>query len=61
MSTIVALLGTPALWLGAAAVALAGLVRGFAGFGSAMIMMPSLSAIYQPAFAVPVGIGSLAA
>lgn len=38
------------------AVALAGTVRGFAGFGSAMIMMPSLSAIYQPAVAVPVGL-----
>lgn len=56
MSTIVELVGSPAFWLGAMAVGLAGLVRGFAGFGSAMIMMPSLSAIYQPAVAVPVGL-----
>lgn len=56
MSAIDGLVGSPAFWLGAAAVGLAGLVHGFAGFGSAMIMMPSLSAIYQPAIAVPVGL-----
>jgi hypothetical protein len=37
-------------------VALAGVVRGFAGFGSAMIMTPGLSAVYGPAAAVPIGL-----
>jgi hypothetical protein len=56
VAAICALVGTPAFWLAAAAVVLAGLVRGFAGFGSAMIMMPSLSALYQPTVAVPTGL-----
>jgi uncharacterized membrane protein YfcA len=34
----------------------AGLVRGFAGFGSAMVLSPSLSALYGPAIAVPVAL-----
>src|SRR5690606_7759097 len=33
-----------------------GVVRGFAGFGSAMIITPALSAIYGPAAAVPIGL-----
>ena len=37
-----------------AAVWLAGLVRGFAGFGAALIMAPVLSLIYGPVIAVPV-------
>ena len=32
---------------------LAGLVRGFSGFGSALIYMPLISAIYSPAVAAP--------
>ena len=32
---------------------LAGLVRGFAGFGSAMILVPSVSALYTPQLAIP--------
>jgi uncharacterized protein len=36
--------------------ALAGLVRGFAGFGSALILSPSLAALYGPAVAVPVAL-----
>ncbi len=32
---------------------LAGLVRGFSGFGSALIYMPLMSAIYSPAVAAP--------
>lgn len=31
----------------------AGLVRGFTGFGSAMLMAPPLSALFTPAFAIP--------
>src|SRR5882672_12486218 len=38
-------------WVAAAA-ALAGLVRGFSGFGSAMIFVPVASAIYEPRIAV---------
>lgn len=45
-----------AFWIAAGAVGLAGLVRGFAGFGSAMIMIPALSVIYGPARAVPLGL-----
>jgi uncharacterized membrane protein YfcA len=37
-----------------AAAALAGLVRGFTGFGSAMVLAPSLAALYGPSHAVPV-------
>ena len=32
---------------------LAGVVRGFAGFGAAMIMMPVLAAVLGPVVAVP--------
>jgi uncharacterized membrane protein YfcA len=35
---------------------LAGLVRGFSGFGSAMVLSPSLSALYGPEVAVPVAL-----
>ena len=43
---------------GAAVVAavLAGAVRGFSGFGSALILSPSLAALYGPAVAVPVAL-----
>ncbi len=40
------------LWLGCA-VALAGLVRGFSGFGSAMIFIPLASMVVRPEVAVP--------
>jgi uncharacterized membrane protein YfcA len=39
--------------LAAGIVALAGVVRGFSGFGSALILTPSLSALYGPTGAVP--------
>lgn len=35
-------------------VALAGVVRGFSGFGAAMIMVPALSVFYGPAVAIPI-------
>ncbi len=38
----------PALLLAAGVVALAAVVRGFSGFGSAMIVMPGLSLVYSP-------------
>lgn len=49
---LAAALGTPGLgWL-IAAVCVAGLVRGFAGFGSAMIIMPVASSILSPVEAI---------
>lgn len=42
------------LALAATVTALAGVVRGFSGFGSALVMTPALSALYGPAEAVPV-------
>jgi uncharacterized membrane protein YfcA len=39
------------LWIAAAA-ALAGIVRGFSGFGTAMVYMPVASALYEPKIAV---------
>lgn len=43
-------------WLSCAVVAVAGMVRGFAGFGSAMVMMPVLAAIHGPAAAVAIAL-----
>lgn len=40
----------------AAAAVVAGAVRGFSGFGSALVLTPSLSALYGPAMAVPVSL-----
>lgn len=40
--------------LAVAAAALAGLVRGFSGFGPAMVFTPVASAVYGPAVAVPI-------
>ena len=37
----------------AAVACIAGMVRGFAGFGAAMIMTPVFSALYGPAVGVP--------
>jgi uncharacterized protein len=45
-----------ALALGAAAVAVAGLVRGLSGFGGALVMAPILSLLYGPAPAVAITI-----
>jgi len=40
----------------AGAAMLAGLVRGFSGFGSALVLSPSLAALYGPKVAVPVAL-----
>ena len=40
----------------AAAAIVAGLVRGFSGFGSALVLAPALSAVYGPPAAVPVAV-----
>ncbi|WP_370402101.1 TSUP family transporter [Sulfitobacter sp. JB4-11] len=53
MPDFIALAGTPTglIWL-VGAVFAAGLVRGFAGFGSAMIIMPVASSVLEPVQAV---------
>jgi uncharacterized membrane protein YfcA len=57
MSTLASLLASAAAdprFLAAIAIAaVAGLVRGFAGFGSALIYMPLISAVYGPRVAAP--------
>lgn len=45
---------TQSLALAALVAAAAGVVRGFAGFGAAMIMTPAFAALYGPAVGVPV-------
>jgi uncharacterized membrane protein YfcA len=42
--------------IAAATVLLAGMVRGFSGFGSAMIMVPVLAVLYGPLVAVPIAL-----
>jgi hypothetical protein len=39
--------------IAAAMAVVAGIVRGFSGFGSAMLLVPSLSALYGPQVAIP--------
>jgi uncharacterized protein len=43
------LLGDPALWIALGATLVAGLMRGFAGFGSAMLMAPIFAILFGPA------------
>lgn len=52
MELTAALAGTPAFWITLVTVAVAGLVRGFSGFGTGMIVVPVVSALYSPALAV---------
>jgi uncharacterized membrane protein YfcA len=47
-STFAALLADRRIWVAAGISALAGLVRGFSGFGSALIYMPLIAAVYDP-------------
>ena len=47
-STFAAVIAEPRFWLAAAITALAGAVRGFSGFGSALIHIPLISAVYSP-------------
>jgi len=42
---VVAVMGTPGFWPCAAVAALAGLVRGFSGFGAALVLTPLLSLV----------------
>ena len=45
---LMALVADPRFWAAIAISFLAGLVRGFSGFGAAMIYMPLMSAVYDP-------------
>ena len=54
MHDLIAPLLTWQLAVAAVMVALAGLVRGFSGFGSALVLTPSLALLYGPEKAVPV-------
>ena len=51
LSVFSSLVATPRFWLAAGVAALAGLVRGFSGFGGAMIYMPLVASIYDPRIA----------
>jgi uncharacterized membrane protein YfcA len=50
-STFAAALAEPRIYAGMAVAALAGLTRGFSGFGGAMIYMPLIAMIYDPRIA----------
>ena len=43
-----AALAVPGIWWLVGAIVAAGLVRGFSGFGSAMIIMPAASSVLEP-------------
>jgi uncharacterized membrane protein YfcA len=49
--TLFEFLNDPRYWAVAGAAALAGLVRGFSGFGGAMVFMPIASLLYEPKLA----------
>jgi hypothetical protein len=51
IATFAAALGDRRLYWAAAVAGLSGLVRGFSGFGGAMIYMPAVAAIYEPRIA----------
>ncbi len=50
-TVLASLLGDSRFWYLAAAAALAGLVRGFSGFGAAMIYVPIAAALFEPRIA----------
>ena len=50
-ATFAAALAEPRIFAAMAVAALAGLTRGFSGFGGAMIYMPLIAAIYDPRIA----------
>lgn len=49
--TLAGLLSDPRYWIALGAAALAGLVRGFSGFGGAMVFMPLASLVFEPKLA----------
>ncbi|MGF1477424.1 MAG: sulfite exporter TauE/SafE family protein [Geminicoccaceae bacterium] len=53
MNELAELVLTPAFALAALGTGLAGIVRGFSGFGTALILIPTLSLAFDPKIAVP--------
>jgi uncharacterized membrane protein YfcA len=53
LANVTAIISEPRFALAIAVALLAGLVRGFSGFGSALVYVPLISAIYEPKIAVP--------
>jgi uncharacterized membrane protein YfcA len=53
LANLAAIVSEPRFALAVAVALLAGLVRGFSGFGSALVYVPLISAIYEPKIAVP--------
>jgi uncharacterized membrane protein YfcA len=51
LSTFAAIVADPRFWLAAGISILSGAVRGFTGFGSALIYIPLMSAVYGPKIA----------
>jgi len=52
-ATFAEVVGDPRFFAGIGIAALAGIVRGFTGFGSALIYIPLMSAVYGPLIAAP--------
>jgi uncharacterized membrane protein YfcA len=50
---VMAVIGEPRFAIAAGIAMLAGLVRGFTGFGSALVYVPLISALYDPRIAAP--------
>jgi uncharacterized membrane protein YfcA len=53
LANLTAIVSEPRFAIAAAVALLSGLVRGFSGFGSALIYIPLVSAVYEPKVAVP--------
>jgi uncharacterized membrane protein YfcA len=53
LATFTAVIGDPRFPLALGIAALAGIVRGYTGFGSALIYVPLMSAVYGPLIAAP--------
>jgi uncharacterized membrane protein YfcA len=53
LPALTAIVSEPRFAVAAAIALLAGLVRGFSGFGSALVYVPLISAVYEPKVAVP--------
>jgi uncharacterized membrane protein YfcA len=53
LAAFTAIVSEPRFAIAAGIALLAGLVRGFTGFGSALVYVPLMSAVYEPTVAVP--------
>jgi uncharacterized membrane protein YfcA len=53
LANLTAIVSEPRFVIAAAVAIISGLVRGFSGFGSALVYIPLISAVYEPRVAVP--------